>query len=89
MHEWSAWSRRGDLNPEVRTKLAEAQNWRCAYCGGRMDGKKNEPDAPTFEHLVPTSQGGPDTISNVVITHRRCNVARGDAPLSQFAEAAP
>jgi 5-methylcytosine-specific restriction endonuclease McrA len=81
MHESGAWRNRGDLTPSVRSRLSEAQNWRCAYCGHRMDGEKNEADAPSFEHLLPRSRGGPDTISNVVIVHRRCNQIRGDTPL--------
>lgn len=81
MHEGGTIRQRSDRTPDVRNRLAEAQNWRCAHCGGRMDGTKMEPDAPTFEHIVPRSKGGPDVISNFVIVHHKCNVTRGVAPI--------
>lgn len=76
---------RTDRTPEIRARLAEAQNWRCAHCGGRMDGVGADANAPTFEHVIPKSRGGPDTISNLVIAHARCNHDRGVKPLI-FAE---
>lgn len=80
-HQLPLHCQRTDRTPENRMRLAEAQNWRCAHCGERMDGSGNSPDAPSFEHIVPKSKGGPDVISNFVIVHIRCNVARGIAPL--------
>lgn len=32
---------------------------------------------PTIDHLIPLSQGGPDTEANVALAHRSCNCARG------------
>lgn len=83
-NDWKTWRGRDELTREARDRLAEAQNWRCAWCGGRMDGTLREPDAPTFEHLIPRSKRGRDTIDNVVIAHRKCNQARGDAPISEW-----
>jgi|ERR1700733_3970001 len=81
LHRLPPHCQRTNMTPENRDRLAEAQNWRCCYCGGRMDGRGTSPDAPTFEHVIPRSKGGPDTISNLVIAHTRCNVRRGDRPL--------
>ena len=41
----------------------------CAYCGGSAD--------LTWDHLIPTSRGGPDTISNQVPACRPCNSSKG------------
>jgi len=42
----------------------------CVYCGAESD--------LSFDHLVPTSRGGPDTISNQVPACRSCNSSKGD-----------
>jgi 5-methylcytosine-specific restriction endonuclease McrA len=70
----------------LRDRLAEAQNWRCCYCGGRMDGTATDPDAPTFEHVVPRSAGGGDEEGNLAIACRECNMARGSTPLPEWAD---
>lgn len=59
--------------------LCEAQNWRCCYCGQRMDGRNHEGDAPSVEHVVPRSLGGTDARDNLVAAHRSCNSERGNA----------
>lgn len=33
----------------------------------------------TVEHIVPRSKGGTDEMSNLSISHARCNLIRGDA----------
>ena len=67
--------------------LCEAQNWRCCYCGGRMDGTGQEPDAPSVEHVLPRSMGGTDDVGNLAAAHRRCNEARGSAWRREHVEA--
>jgi 5-methylcytosine-specific restriction endonuclease McrA len=70
------------LRKKRRERLAEAQNWRCCYCGNRMDGSGCEPNAPTFEHVIPRSLGGTDDEDNLVIACQRCNELRGNEPLT-------
>ncbi len=50
-------------------KLVEAANT-CAYCGeeGNMQ----------WEHIVPKSRGGPDSIDNMVQSCPKCNMAKRD-----------
>lgn len=57
----------------LRARLAEAQNWRCCYCGIRMDGNENEPNAPTLEHVNPIYYGGSGSVENLVVACRDCN----------------
>jgi hypothetical protein len=66
------------LSKLKRWTLAEAQNWRCCWCGIRMEGNGIDWDAPTFEHVVPRSKGGLDELDNLVIACRQCNGLRGN-----------
>jgi 5-methylcytosine-specific restriction endonuclease McrA len=52
----------------------------CVVCFGFIDTSLdgNHPDGPTTEHLVAVAAGGhPTDPSNLALSHRRCNVARG------------
>lgn len=69
------------LTAELRNQLCEQQNWRCCYCGIRMDGAGDDTNAPSFEHIVPRSVGGTNELSNIVIACRQCNTARGSENL--------
>jgi len=81
--------RRGGRNRELRDRLAEAQNWRCCHCGGRMDGTGIEPTAPTFEHVVPISRGGGHTVDNLAICCALCNGAGGARPTPREVDGLP
>ena len=77
-----AW-RRSALLPV----LAERQNWRCCYCGGRMDTQKGRPDSATVEHVIPKAKGGTDNPGNLVAACERCNSARGSTYRPEHREA--
>lgn len=64
-----------------RIALAEAQNWRCAYCCGPMSKERPGPYLATREHLVPVSKGGVHDRANLVAACRACNETR-DTDLS-------
>lgn len=64
-----------------RRGLAEAQNWRCAYCAGALLVDPSPQAGATGDHLVPRSDGGGDSRANLVAACRACNEARG----AQFA----
>ncbi len=44
----------------------------CAYCGERIAS-----DQRTRDHVIPRARGGRDTWTNVVTSHRSCNMAKG------------
>ena len=50
-------------------KLLVAQGQRCAYCDASQSLQ--------WEHIVPRSRGGPDTIDNLVISCAKCNRDKG------------
>ena len=60
-----------------RRRLAEAQNWRCCWCGGVMSEQSGAPDSATIEHVAPRRLGGADEIDNLVAACYGCNYARG------------
>lgn len=57
--------------------LAEAQNWRCAYCGCHCHDTGNSWSAPSREHVVPVVAGGLHVWENEVMACRLCNNGRG------------
>jgi len=59
-----------------RRRLAEAQNWRCAYCAGLMHQDGNRLDGATVEHLLPLVLGGARSSENLVAACRACNNTR-------------
>jgi 5-methylcytosine-specific restriction endonuclease McrA len=66
------------LQDELRTRLAEAQNWRCCYCGIRMEENRlGGPDRATLEHVIRKADGGCYEERNLVVACFRCNQAKG------------
>lgn len=60
--------------------LAEAQNWRCCYCGIRCQINPRDPnlwDAPSCEHVLHLGRGGLRVWENEVMACRLCNTGRG------------
>lgn len=66
--------------------LAEAQNWRCCYCGQRCVGQANEYNAPTTEHVIPLIRGGLRIWQNEVMACAHCNRSRGAINAHHFAK---
>ena len=61
----------------LRTRCAEAQNWRCCYCTRVMTvEEKISRLSVTLEHLIPVSKGGQDIWENCVAACARCNERR-------------
>jgi hypothetical protein len=62
------------MNPSAilreNKKLVEEASDICAYCGCHQDLQ--------WEHIIPRSRGGPDTIDNMVRCCKGCNCAKGD-----------
>jgi 5-methylcytosine-specific restriction endonuclease McrA len=46
----------------------------CFVCGDHVPQ-----DGATLEHITPRSKGGTDDMSNLAISHARCNHSRGNA----------
>ena len=75
-------SLRKRLGVRVTRAIAERDGGRCIYCGATAD----ESGAHLhLDHLRPHSQGGADVASNLVTACRRCNTARQDMSIAQWA----
>ena len=61
--------------------LVEAQRGRCAYCDKKfthLHPCPRELVEPTFDHVVPRSKQGSDSITNGLAACAPCNVGKGD-----------
>lgn len=65
------------LNPSTilkeNQKLVKEASNTCAYCG--CDGDE---EGLQWEHIIPKSRGGAETIDNMVLCCKRCNLAKSD-----------
>lgn len=60
-------------------ELGERDRWRCHLCLRRVSRtfKSPHPRSPSFDHLIPVSDGGTDAPENLRLAHRWCNSSRG------------
>ena len=62
---------------EVRAYLLEKFGRHCAYCG--------KSDVPfELDHVLPRSRGGPNRVSNLVLSCHDCNAAKGNQTAAEF-----
>ena len=67
-----------------RTRLAEAQNWKCCFCGVRMDEMHGKRNSVTVEHVIPKSKGGTNDMANLAASCYACNNNRGTKDAETF-----
>ena len=68
-------------NSYLRIRLAEAQNWKCCWCGCDVVPETNRKNTATIEHVVPKSFDGTDEWENLASACSDCNSKRGnDSP---------
>lgn len=71
-------------NVYLRTRVAEAQNWRCCWCGVECDVRRGRKTSATVEHVVPKSLGGADEWENMALACSSCNGRRGVQDIEEF-----
>jgi len=77
------WTGMNWIRQEKRLAIYLRDGLACAYCGASVeDGTQM-----SLDHLMPHSQGGSNHVSNLVTCYSRCNSARGDRPVEEFADA--
>lgn len=64
---------------EIREYLLEKYRHTCQYCGGASGDKILE-----WEHMLPRSRGGSDSIKNASLACRSCNQAKDDRTLEEW-----
>lgn len=68
----------------IRTRLSEAQNWKCCWCGIPTTHYRGKKNSSTLEHIVPRSMGGTDDIENLAMACSKCNSRRGTTDINIF-----
>ena len=63
----------------VRRIVLERDGPRCVYCGVDLTNAEIH-----LDHVIPESQGGPTTVSNLQVTCRKCNLDKGVLSESVF-----
>ena len=64
------------MNARLSTRIAEADRGRCRYC---QTTERNSGIPLTFDHIHPSSKGGPTTFENVCQACGPCNRFKADA----------
>jgi hypothetical protein len=71
-------------NIHMRCTLAEAQNWKCCWCGTHCIPEPGHSNSATIEHVTPRSLGGSDEWENLAMACAHCNHRRGVLSIEDF-----
>ena len=77
-------------NIYIRCRLAEAQNWKCCWCGIECRPEPDFKNSATIEHIQPRSLGGvnhlltEDPYENYAMACNSCNHKRGTLSIEDF-----
>lgn len=72
--------------PISRASVFERDGWLCHLCGGPVNRKARppyDPMAPTLDHVIPLSKGGPHAMANLRTAHFICNSRKGNRGTSE------
>ncbi len=65
-------------DPELTRQVKERDHGRCRYCGIVVDWQdRRGPKGGSYDHVIPVSQGGDDSLENLVTACRTCNSGKG------------
>lgn len=65
----------------IRRMVIERDGLRCVYCDDDLSQSEVH-----LDHVVPESQGGPTTVTNLQVTCRKCNLQKGVLTESEFVD---
>ena len=71
------------IRPEKRLAIYLRDGFTCVYCEKNLHGAA--PQDITLDHVLPRSMGGSNESSNLITACKRCNCARGNKPVADFA----
>ena len=77
------WNGMNWIRKDKRLALYARDGFSCAYCGESLE----DGITLSLDHLIPRSQGTDNSASNLITACKRCNSARGDRPVAEFATA--
>lgn len=65
-------------NPELRKAIRSRDGDRCRYCGTRVNWRDRKGlKGGTYDHVLPLTQGGDESVDNLVVCCRDCNAKKG------------
>lgn len=70
--------RYGMTRERLRSHLWRKQSWVCNICSKEIPADKVHGHTVDIDHKRPLSHNGPDVVSNLALTHKRCNSLKGD-----------
>lgn len=67
------------ISRSVRLQIYADAGWVCqlCQCPTRSNEDSNHPRYPTLDHIVPRAHGGSDSLENLRLACRQCNITRG------------
>ena len=71
------------IRPQRRLAIYLRDGMACCWCGATVE----DGEALTLDHLRPTSRGGSNDSANLVTACKRCNSARDNRSVREFAVA--
>lgn len=70
---WYEKPSRPQISPAIRLAVYRRDGHRCRTCGSEQRLE--------LDHIIPWSHGGPDTVENLRVLCKSCNVRRGTSPV--------
>lgn len=78
------------LGPVVKAQRIAEREWAtgraCPYCSCTMGFDRGLQSTPTRDHIIPSSRGGSNNPSNILITCFKCNNDKANLTLEEFHE---
>ncbi len=68
---------------EIR-QLIQQHGGRCVYCTDQVNLVHDDPKQATRDHIVPTSKGGSELMSNLQLACRTCNLEKDDRTPEEY-----
>ncbi|OQA53982.1 MAG: CRISPR-associated endonuclease Cas9 [Euryarchaeota archaeon ADurb.Bin294] len=74
-----------DLEPLI-TKMYDQyiHSPNCPYCGDVIDLFGKYDNSPSIDHIIPLTDGGDSSLSNLILVHTKCNLVKGTMDKTLF-----
>jgi hypothetical protein len=67
-----------NANPQLQEAIRARDGDACRYCGVSVKPRDRKgPQGLTYDHVIPVVRGGDESVENLVVACRRCNMRKG------------
>ena len=71
-------------DPVLKAAICKRDKNRCRYCGTQVNWRASRGNAAaTYDHIIPLTKGGKNTLENVVVCCKGCNDRKGKRTLKE------